>query len=155
MSLKIRIGQVSELLEIQQLFADTISFVCQNDYNPVQIDAWKSSIKNTNRWVNIIENQFFIVAEQNQKIVGFASLDNGNYIDVLFVHKDFQRQGIAEQLFNRLLDEINHSETKIITVDVSITAKSFFEANGFKIMKEQIEKRNDIELINYKMTRIL
>lgn len=91
MDLKIRNGHISELAEIQTLFTETISFICKKDYNQDQINAWKSSIENINRWSAIIENQFFIVAVLNHKIVGFASLDNGNYIDVLFVHKDFQK----------------------------------------------------------------
>jgi putative acetyltransferase len=155
MELKIRSGVLSELPEIQNLFFQTITFVCQNDYDQQQIEAWRSSVENVERWHNLIKNQYFIVAELNQQIVGFASLDNGNYIDVLFVHKDFQRMRIAQKLFAELESKAKESSNFILTSDVSKTAKAFFESNGFKVIAEQIQVRENIEIVNFKMQKQL
>lgn len=65
--------------------------------------------------------------------------------------KIFKRQGIAQALFDRLLYEIKSIETKTVTADVSITAKAFFESNGFIVIREQIQIRNNVEIMNYKM----
>ena len=43
------------------------------------------------------------------------------------------------------------NKNKRIFVDVSITAKSFFEKKGFIILSEQLIVRKEIELTNYKM----
>ncbi len=155
MKLKIRIGVFSELPEIQNLFSETITFVCQNDYDQKQIEAWKSSVENSERWQNLIQNQYFIVAELDNKIVGFASLENGNYIDVLFVHKNFQRMGIAQKLFVELENEAKRLNNFVLTSDVSKTAKAFFESNGFKVIAEQLQVRKNVEIINYKMQKEL
>ena len=155
MEIKIRNGVLKELPEIQNLFSETITFVCCNDYDQKQIEAWKSSIENFERWQNLILQQYFIVAELNGKIVGFASLNNGNYIDVLFVHKDFQRMRIAHKLFVELENEAKRLNSPKLTSDVSKTAKAFFERNGFTIVTEQLQIRKNVEIVNYKMQKVL
>ena len=153
--LTLRKGVLKDLQEILILFSGTIETVCANDYNNEQIVAWISSVNNTGRWHRLIENQYFIVAVLNQKIVGFASLAHGDYIDVLYVHKDFQRQGIAQQLYNALETEATTHKNTILTADVSKTAKPFFEANGFKVIAEQIQIRTEVEIPNYNMRKDL
>ena len=153
--LTLRKGVLKDLQEILILFSGTIETVCANDYNNEQIVAWISSVNNTGRWHRLIEDQYFIVAVLNQKIVGFASLAHGDYIDVLYVHKDFQRQGIAQQLYNALETEATIHKNTILTADVSKTAKPFFEANGFKVIAEQIQIRTEVEIPNYNMKKDL
>jgi len=91
----------------------------------------------------------------NQKMVGFASLNHGKYVDVMYVHKDFQRQGIAQKLYTTLEDEARRLERTFVTADVSKTAKPFFEANGFKVIAEQIQIRTEVEIPNYNMKKDL
>lgn len=155
MKIQIRKGELSKLSEIQKLFSETITFVCKNDYDQKQIEAWKSSVENTARWQSLVQNQYFIVAELKGKIVGFASLDNGNYIDFLFVHKDFQRMGIAQKLYAELEKEAKRLNSLVLTSDVSKTAKAFFESNGFKVLAEQVPIRKNVELVNFKMQKVL
>lgn len=155
MQLQIRKGVLSELTEIQNLFSETITFVCQNDYDQRQIEVWKSSIENLERCQSLIQNQYFIVAELKDKIVGFTSLDKVNYIDVLFVDKDFQRMGIAQKLFVELENEVKRVNSFVLTSDVSKTVKAFFESNGFTVLAEQVQVRENVEIVNYKMQKEL
>lgn len=99
LDITIRFGQLSDLEILQFLFLETINSTCQKDYTKEQLEAWISGVENKERWVNIITNQYLLIAENNDVIVGFCSLDNGSYIDSLFIHKDFQRQGIAHTLY--------------------------------------------------------
>lgn len=151
----IRKGVLQELEEISVLFSETIDTICSDDYNSEQIAAWKSSSSDQQRWYRLIENQYFIIAILNGKIVGFASLDQGNYVDVMYVHRHFQRQGIAQQLYSTLENEAKRQKSTFITADVSKTAKPFFEANGFKVTTEQMQVRNKVEIPNYNMQKQL
>lgn len=151
----IRKGVLQEIEEISVLFSETIDTICSYDYNSEQIAAWKSSSGDQQRWHRLIENQYFIIAILNGKIVGFASLDQGNYVDVMYVHRDFQRQGIAQKLYNTLENEAKRQKSTFITADVSKTAKPFFETNGFKVTTEQIQIRNEVEIPNYNMQKQL
>ena len=151
----VRKGQINDLTELQKLFVDTITTICSLDYDKQQIEVWTSSVENKQRWDEIITKQFILVAQDQNKIVGFATLDNGNYFDFLYVHKDHQRQGIAQQLLDDIEAEARRLKQPVLTSDVSKTAKPFFEKNGFKTLEEQTNIRHGVEIINYKMIKQL
>ncbi|WP_433835101.1 GNAT family N-acetyltransferase [Flavobacterium anhuiense] len=146
---------ISDLEEMQKLYVETIQSVCKNDYNPEQIEAWISSVKNKERWIDVIENQFVLLSIIENQITGFGTLKDGNYIDFFYMHKDFQRQGIAYKILNQLELEAKNNRSKVITSDVSITAKTFFQKKGFVVKVEQKNIRLGVELINYKMEKEL
>ncbi|WP_427872092.1 GNAT family N-acetyltransferase [Flavobacterium sp. MMS24-S5] len=150
-----RNAAISDLNEMQQLYIETIQSVCKNDYNPEQIKAWTYGINNKERWLEVIEKQYVLLAVIENKIAGFATLKNGNYIDFFYIHKDFQRQGIADKLLAELELEAQKQHSKMITSDISITAKPFFEKKGFVAKAEQKNIRLNVELINYKMEKQL
>ena len=149
----IRKGNIDDLAELQQLFVDTVSNVCKVDYNSDQISVWTSSIENEKRWRDILTNQFVLVAQDRKKIVGFCTLDNGNYIDLLYIHQNYQRQGIAHKLYADIEKEARRQRQTELTSDVSKTARPFFEIVGFKMLKEQSISLKGVELTNYKMTK--
>jgi putative acetyltransferase len=150
-----RIATISDLQEMQQLYIETIQSVCKNDYNSAQIEAWISGVKNINRWTEVIETQFVLLAIIQNQIVGFGTLKDGNYIDFFYIHKDFQRQGIADKILAELELKAQKQHSKAITSDISITAKPFFEKKGFVVKAEQKNIRLGVELINYKMEKDL
>lgn len=140
-----------DLEELQALFVDTIRATCSNDYNKDQINAWTASVENIDRWNRLISHQYSIVAEIDSKIVGLAALDDPEYLDFLYVHKDYQRKGIANVLFDELkLESLHQGHYKLIS-DVSITAKPFFESKGFEVVKENKKEVRGVEITNYRM----
>lgn len=151
----IRKGLPGDLAELQQLFVDTVSSICKADYNIQQVRAWTSGIENKARWSEIISNQYLLVAQLENKIVGFASLENGNYLDFLYIHKDFQRQGLAYKLYTKIEEEALLQHQTELTSDVSKTARPFFERIGFEVLKEQTVVRQNVELTNFKMRKKL
>ncbi|MDP5199365.1 GNAT family N-acetyltransferase [Flavobacterium sp. DG2-3] len=146
---------ISDLEEMQQLYVQTIQAVCQNDYNEEQRKVWSSGVNNTERWLEVIKTQFVLLAIIENQIVGFGTLKDSNYIDFFYIHKDFQRQGIADKILNELELEARKHNSKIITSDISITAKPFFEKKGFLAKAKQKNIRENVELINYKMEKKL
>lgn len=151
----IRFSKLSDLTEIQHLFVDTISTICKNDYSPVQVKVWISSIENTQRWTDKLASHYFLIAELDHKIVGFASLEDKDCLDFLYVHKDYQRQGIADQLYAEIEKEAINRKAKILYSNVSVTARNFFEKMGFVMIKTQINTIKNVEIINYKMSKQL
>lgn len=151
---KIRKAILDDLPEMQALFVDSISTICINDYTPKQIKVWTSAIENTQKWKDKLSNQYFLIAEIEHKIVGYASLENSNYLDFLYIHKDFQRQGIAKVLYNKIEKEALKRTSKILKSDVSITARPFFEKQGFLVIEPQVNIRQGVEIVNYRMTKL-
>ena len=61
-----------------------------------------------------------IIAVKNGEIVGFGDMDETGYLDRLYVHKDYQGQGIA----SAICDELERfAAGKTFTTHASITAK--------------------------------
>jgi putative acetyltransferase len=153
--LTLRQATLDDLDEIKQLFTDTLNAVCTNDYDADQLAIWSSTAQNTHRWHDAVYSQYFPLAMVDDEIAGFGSLDNGRYIDFMYVHKNHQRQGIAETLMEILIAEAYKCGTRTVTSDVSITARPFFEKMGFIMIREQVNLRKGIEIINYKMAKEL
>lgn len=151
----IRQANSSDLAEMQKLFANTVSSVCKADYNDDQIRVWASSVENKKRWEDILKNQLVLLALDKTKITGFCTLDKGNYIDFLYVHKDYQRKGIARKLYLLIEKEAKQLKQTQLTSDVSKTARSFFESIGFTVIKEQTFKKSGVEMTNFKMKKEL
>ena len=73
----------------------------------------------------------------------------------MFVHKDFQRIGIAKTLFNEMELYARTRRIKKLTSEVSITAINFFQKNRYIIVKEQKRKANKMFLTNYLVEKYL
>jgi len=151
----LRAGHSADLPELQQLFVATIRAVCASDYDDLQISAWVASIENEQRWVDMISNQYVVVATVKDFIIGFGTLDNGTHIDMFFVHKDYQGQGIAKSIYRQLEDEAIRQNQTSLSSDVSKTARAFFEKMGFTVLTEQTILRKSVTLTNYKMTKLI
>lgn len=136
------------------MFVDTIRNICKKDYNSEQIDVWTSGIENGQRWQDIMTKQFVLIAQDNVNITGFCTLDN-NCIDLLYVHKDYQRHGIAHRLYTDIEKEAKQQGYLELTADVCKTAKPFFEKAGFKVLNEQKVNVKGVELTNFKMTKAI
>jgi putative acetyltransferase len=148
-----RIAKESDLKEMQALFFETISAICSSDYTELQINAWTSAGTYSKYWLELVESQFVLLALIDGKIVGYGTLKDDNYLDLFYVDKGFQSQGIGSEILLKMEERAKSLNSKFITAAVSITAKPFFEKNGFVVLKEQRISRNDIELINYIMEK--
>jgi putative acetyltransferase len=151
--MEIRRADITDIDELGKLYRDTITYVNKRDYTDEQIRVWASTFDNQDGWVRRIEEQSFFVVIIDKKIVGFASIDNSGYFDLLYVHKDFQRQGIASELFSEIEKIAKEEEFEEITVQSSITAKPFFEKKGFKTTGTKHKLVNGVAFDNIMMAK--
>ena len=96
--MEIRTAIPSDAEELIELSQSSILKTCREDYTQPQLKAWANGINRPNRFKEAIKNQYFIVAEIDNEIVGFASLENGNYIDFLYVLNFFSTH-TSQQFF--------------------------------------------------------
>ncbi|MFC6101524.1 GNAT family N-acetyltransferase [Olivibacter domesticus] len=140
------------LKEMQKLYVDAIQNVCSNEYDQEQRNAWAASVDNIDRWLKIINDQLVVTARCDQTLVGFATLD-GDYIDMLFVHMDYQRRGVAQALYGILEKVALTTGVSSIYSHVSKTALGFFLKQKFKIEMEQIVEVKNVEMTNFIMRK--
>ena len=73
----------------------------------------------------------------------------------MFVHKDCQGQGVATQLLSEVEQIARQYGVSEITSEVSLTARTFFEKHGYKIVRMQKQRAKKLELTNFVMRKIL
>lgn len=154
-SIILRHAVPEDLKDLQTLFVETVNEVCRDDYNDEQRSVWTAASRNEARWLEKIKNQYFLVALYNDKVLGFGSLENGDYLDFMYVHKDYQRQGIADKIFQSLELQARQHNTRILRSDVSKTARLFFERQGFAVVEPQTRTIDSVEIMNFKMQKLL
>ncbi len=140
----------SDLGEIAKLFYDTVHTVNAGDYTPEQLDAWADGAPDLEEWGRTLSEHAAFVAVEDGKILGFGDIDASGYLDRLYVHKDFQRRGIASALCNALEGAV---EAERIVTHASITARPFFEKRGYLVTRERRVIRHGVALTNYRMEK--
>ena len=141
--------QPSDCRETARLFYKTVHTINARDYTQEQLDAWAPENRDLGEWNRrFLEHRSVVAVDQGQ-ILGFGDLAPDGYLDRLFVHKDFQRQGIASAICQYL--EQGFAGT--ITTHASITAKPFFQGRGYRVVKAQQVQRQGILLTNYVMEK--
>lgn len=133
---------------ISQLFYDTVHFVNIRDYTVEQCDAWTDKSNNLITRRDALLAQKTLVAEIDGEIAGFGSIDGTGYLDMLYIHKDFGRRGVATALCEDLEKGFD-----VVTAHVSITAKGFFHKRGYFVLNSQCVEINGLTLKNYVMVK--
>lgn len=146
--MQLREYRSSDCKYLAELFYHTIHCTNARDYTEEQLNAWATGKVELQKWNKSFREHKTIVAVEKTEIVGFGDIDRTGYLDKLYVHKDYQRQGIA----NALCDKLEYGFDKI-TTHASITAKPFFESRGYRVIKKQQVERQGIFLINYMMEK--
>lgn len=150
-----------DLDEVLRLFHSTVHTVCRLEYSREQAEAWAPPVSGMNReaWLESLLGHFSLVAvDGDGMVLGFADLD-GHYLDRLYVHPDFQRQGIAQALAGALEEQARSAGETVLTAQVSLSARGFFEGQGFRILQKQQVHRphpadgRDVALENFLMEK--
>ncbi len=150
----IRQANQSDVGKITQLFFDTIQNINIRDYSQEEVDDWSSWKTDVDKWLESIHEQYFAVAEIKNEIVGFSSLAEDGYLDFMFVDKDAQGRGVASALLSEIEKKAIEQNNDLIYSDVSLTAKGFFEKQGFIIERQQLKKSKKKELVNFRMIKM-
>lgn len=92
----------SDCETMAELFFWTVHTVNAKDYTKEQLDVWATGQTDGEKWNRSFLEHDTAVAIEDGKIVGFGDMDQTGYLDRLYVHKDYQHQGIASAICDRL-----------------------------------------------------
>lgn len=89
-----------------------------------------------------LSGSFIFVAEKGDKVVGFANFTSVNSegqseLSAIYLYQDFQGEGIGSALLQRGIKELENLKEVYIDVEKENSiGKSFYDAKGFKTIKE-------------------
>ncbi len=139
--------------KLAELFYQTVHKVNARDYTKEQLDVWASGKVDLEGWNRSFLEHITLVAEEEEIIVGFGDMDKSGYLDRLYVHQDRQGQGIATALVEGVERRAADYETRIFTTQASITARPFFEKQGYRVLRENTVVRSGVALMNFVMEK--
>lgn len=151
--IKIRRFKLSDAVSLARLHRGTIRSINKKDYSQKEIAAW-SGRTSAKRFRNLAKLNARYVALRNNKIVGFGDYKN-NELMGLYIHKNFIEKGIGTQLLKEIEREVYADGKRTLTCISTITARSFYEKNGFKTMKKTVHEIKDQKLVVFLMRKRL
>ena len=119
------------------------------DYTKEQLSVWATGSVDLQKWNRSLLEHYSLVAVEGGGIAGFGDIDQTGYLDRLYVHRDYQRKGIA----TAICDGLERTVQGKITTHAYITARPFFEKRGYTVIKEQRVERQGIALVNFVMEK--
>lgn len=170
MRIRLRKAEEEDIRKMSVLFQDTVRKINKADYTPEETEDWAACGRDVAHWKERMEQFHYIVAEGievksnriipetrtgKEEMVGFAAVSDQGYLNAIFVHSGCQRCGVAETLLQEIEKYAAERGVKRIWAEVSITARPFFEWEGYKMVKEQKRQAMQLELKNFLMEKRL
>ena len=113
----------------------SINELCAPDYNYDEniLNDWlaNKTPDNVKIWIESKTNYSLVAITKEKEIVGFILMSESGEILLNYVLPEYKNQGIGKQLLNTLEKYAKTLGLRSIKTVSTITAKSFYERNGF------------------------
>lgn len=146
---------LADTQRLQDLVAQSIEELTQDEYDEDQRLAWMSQAAEAEAFAERLAGNVTVLAELDGEILGFASLKAGKEIDMLFVHPYAAGQGIGSQLVEAMEKLAGARGAEALSVDASDTAHEFFERRGYAVVRRNTFTIDEVWVANTTMTKPL
>jgi putative acetyltransferase len=100
-------------------------------YSVEQIEDWAADHGDLDSWAAARAAADTYLATIGDRVAGFIDVDDSGYIDMLFVHPDFGRRGVASALLAHVIALSRARGLPESTTFASLTSRPVFERLGF------------------------
>ena len=140
---------------LAEIFRASIEELTGDDYDAAQQDAWAAAADDEEAFAQKLAGELTLVATLAGSPVGFASIEDNQRIDMLYVHPAVAGHGIGTMLVEALEKLAGSRGTRRLSVDASDTARGFFEQRGYVAQQRNTVSRGGEWLANTTMTKDL
>lgn len=140
---------------LRDLYAQSIEALTEDAYDEDQRLAWIERAEDEAQFARRLSAGLTLIVGGPGDYKGFATLKDGNHLDMLFVHPHAARQGVATALVDALERIAASRGAKTITVDASDTALAFFDGRGYTPVRRNTVALGDTWLSNTTMSKQL
>ncbi len=158
-----KIGQITVRRAFQDdadnilaLHMASIKELCSADYSQEQIDAWTANrLAAGYKWAMSEGGESMFVALAEDRIVGFASF-RADEVCAVYVSPDHAGRGVGRVLLKTVEQQMKSNGITIGRLSSTLTAKGFYEANGWLNTGGPIfERRGGVDIPCLAMTKAL
>ncbi|MEZ9050368.1 GNAT family N-acetyltransferase [Vibrio sp. 10N.247.311.64] len=153
--IRIRNYQANDDKALWEIFFHTVRNVNVRDYSQQQVEAWAPSSFDFALWQKRMNGLQPFVAELDGCVVGYTDLQPSGLIDHFFCHHEYQGKGVGKALMEHVFTVGRVRGISRYFSEVSITARSFYEHLGFKVVNEQEVEMRGVKLTNYVMEKVV
>lgn len=162
-----------KLISYQKCFAEDIAVLVHQAISRIDCDvysaeeksAWSFAPRSRYHWhKRLTQSQTWLMIDVGSdsattSCCGFINLETGyasrGYIDSLYVHPDYQGQGIAGLLYKALACWAKEQGYQMLSVDASVLSKPLFESVGFKLRHRSYQEKRGVVVMGYYMEKAL
>jgi putative acetyltransferase len=153
--LVVRPALESDFGAIGRVFHEAVRQIARRDYTEDQVRTWSPRQLDAAHWQQRTVKLEVRVAALESVVAGFIGFSHSGYIDLLFVHPEFVRRGVARALLLEAESLLGQLGVETAWTEASLTARGFFQAMGYGTVREQTVCCGGVELRNYRMEKVL
>lgn len=115
------------------VFYDAVRVGAASHYREADLIDWAPAREMPDDWGDWLGGHFTVVGEVEGRVAGFFMLEQTGYLNMAFVRPEYRRSGLAQRLYDAILDEARRQSMPRLTVWASRLAQPFLRRNGWVI----------------------
>lgn len=154
MDLCIREYRESDAKALAELYFESVRDGTKEHYSREQREAWAPSVPDSDKLRSRLAAMVVLVAVDETGIVGFMTLDETGYIDLVFVRPDRIGSGVASEIYKRIEEASQELRQERLFANASELAKPFFEKHGWVVRRTRQVERNGVTMTSHQMEKL-
>ena len=158
-NVRIREATETDASAVEEVHSSAIQAIVRGFYSDREIDSWGGRV-NPERWQSfpeILTKSVFLVAEQGDRLVGFAQLvTDEREVRAVYVRPEVGRQGIGGALLAQIEAAARDRKIDALELKASLNAVPFYRAHSYEPLEETTHRLADgVELRCVRMRKTL
>lgn len=151
--------------DIRALFHLSVRSIVHPRYSEQQLSAWSAAPRSAKHWhLRLTRSKAWLLLNRvdqfsSWQCIGFINVETHfsqrGYIDSLYIHPRWQRQGYALQLYRHLAMWARGQGYSHLSVDASYLSKDFFAKQGFVQVQRSYQRKLGQHIPGFYMTKHL
>ena len=150
--INVRRARKDERKQVHTVFYRSIREGAQAFYNEAQRTAWAPKTDPVSAVFNPEDTRTFWLAEIDGEIIGFMAITPDGYLDLAFVLPEWMGRGVAQAVYDQLLEWALGANLNRLTTHASHFARRFFEKQGWQVDAPEIHAHNGQKFERFQMS---
>ena len=140
-SIRLRPFDAADAAATWEVFHAAVRRTALAHYSSEQVAAWAPNEVDADRWARRRAAAWTRVAVKGAQVAGFADLTDAGELDMLFVHPDCAREGVATRLVVAVVTEARQRGLSRVEVRASRVLQPLLERLGFVLDEDHPDDR--------------